>query len=134
MSDELGYEEEERYFNFETYVRWYEAIEKAVVIWLYYLGVRVDSGIRRSGGHRYHEAVLESLGHPDNPFFDIFDQYYLLTALREDKKLRNEWRHGKPLVMDLHRIWPHLTGYLRFINAALGDALKTFSEIRVGIW
>ena len=31
-SDELCYEDEERYFNFETCVRWYEAIEKAVVI------------------------------------------------------------------------------------------------------
>ena len=44
ISDELSCEEEERYFSFETYVRWYEAIEKAVVIWLYYLGTRVSSG------------------------------------------------------------------------------------------
>lgn len=44
MSDELCYEEDERYFNVETYARWYEAIEKAVVIWLYYLGIRVASG------------------------------------------------------------------------------------------
>ena len=35
LSDELCYEEDEKYFNVETYVRWYEAIKKAIVIWLY---------------------------------------------------------------------------------------------------
>ena len=119
MSDELKYEEEDRYFNFETYVRWYEAIEKAVVIWLYYLGIRIDPVVRRGRiqrnrgrVHRYHEAFLDTLGYPGNPFFEIFNRDDLLASLRSDKQIRNEWRHGWRPVWDLRGIWEHLVAYL----------------------
>ena len=90
LSDELCYEKEKRYFNVETYVRDYEAIEKALVIWLHSLGFPVLSGALRGKGHRFHEAFLNTLGHPDNPFFEIFHQDYLLNGLRGDKRLRNK--------------------------------------------
>ena len=88
-------------------MRWYEAIEKAIVIWLRYLGIGVETG--RSREHRYHEAVLgrrsrehsfhegflESLSYQGNPFFEVFDRHGLVDDLRLDKRLRNNWRHDK---------------------------------------
>ena len=134
MSDELGYEEDERYFNVETYARWYEAIEKAVVIWLYYLGIRVQPGRLRGRVHRYHEAVLETLGHPDNPFFEIFSEGNLLDGLRTDKRLRNKWRHDNLPVPNPFETWEDLAEYLRIVNDALEDTLVMFGEKRVEIW
>ena len=135
MSDELCYEEEERYFNVETYVRWYEAIEKALVIWLHYLGFRVLSGALRGKGHRFHEAFLDSLGHPDNPFFEIFSRPGLLADLRTDKKLRNIWRHSSQPCWNPYEDWEcedweNLVDYLSIVNVALEDALTTFAEKR----
>ena len=141
MSDELCYEEDERYFNLETYVRWYEAIEKAVVIWLYYLGIRIDPVIRRrhvrrNRGyvHRYHETFLWTLSCPDNPFFEIFDLRDLLPGLREDKKIRNRWRHGCLPHPNPCDDWEGLADYLNFVNNDLEDTLNTFTERWVGIW
>ncbi len=136
MSDELCYEQEERHFNLETRVRWYEAIEKALVIWLRYLGFRVLSGTLRGKGHRFHEAVLDTLGHPDNPFLEIFSRPGLLADLREDKKLRNIWRHSNqtyslPCENWECEDWENHTDYLSMVNDALEDAFTTFSEMRV---
>ena len=140
MSDELCYEENERYFNVETYVRWYEAIEKAVVIWLYYLGIRIDPVIRRGlvqrnhgRVHRYHEAFLDTLAYPGNPFFETFSRPGLLDDLRGDKKLRNQLRHGWRPVWDLRGIWEHLVAFLSIVNDVLEDTLNTFTQIWVGI-
>ena len=130
MSDELGYEEEERYFNVETYVRWYEAIEKALVIWLYYLGFRVASGYLHGKGHRFHEAVLDALGHPDNPFFEIFSRPDLLADLRHIKKFRNIWRHSNLPCSIPCEDWEGLAAYHSMVNDALEDAFTTFSEMR----
>lgn len=132
MSDQVSYEEEERCFNVETYVRWYEAIEKAVVIWLYYLGGRVYSSTGRVGVHTYHEAVLESLSHRDNPFFEIFNRPYLLACLRKDKQRRNKWRHDTLTISNPCGSWEVLAAYLTMVNDALEDALNKFTEIRVG--
>lgn len=115
-------------------MRWYEAVEKALVIWLHYLGVRVHSGTRCGRSHRYHEEVLESLGHPENPFFEIFTGRGLLPYLREDKRLRSKWRHDKLLAATPSVNWELLTCHLRIVNDALEDALETFSDERVGIW
>ena len=135
MSDEPCYEKEERRFNIETYVRWYEAIEKALVIWLHYLGFRVLSGSLRGRGHRFHEAVLDTLGHPDNPFFEIFSRSGLLADLREDKRFRNIWRHSnEPCSYPCEdwecETWENFADYLSMVNDALEDAFTTFSEMR----
>ena len=131
MSDELGYEEEERYFNVETYVRWYEAIEKALVIWLYYLGVRIDSGTRCGRVHRYHEAVLQSLSCPDNPFFRVFKRRDLLGCMRGDKQIRNKWRHDNLPAPSPFASWEDLVAYTGLVNDALEHALYVFSKKRV---
>ena len=114
-------------------MRWYEAVEKALVIWLYYLGVRVTFNTRRGRVHRYHEEVLESLGNPENPFFDIFNRHYLLPGLREHKRIRNAWRHGS-LPYKTCVNWYSVKAYLGDVNDALDDALETFSEKRLEIW
>ena len=134
ITDELEYEEEERYFNLETYVRWYEAIEKAVVIWLYELGIQVSSGMLDGRYRGYHEAFLYTLSHPDNPFFEIFRQCNLLPGLHVDKDLRNRWRHDNQPILNPFEDWDCLARYLSVVNAALGDALDTFGEMRVSIW
>ena len=135
MSDELCYENEERHFNVETHVRWYEAIEKALVIWLHYLGFPVLSGALRGKGHRFHEAFLDTLGHPDNPFFEIFSRYGLLADLRHIKKFRNIWRHSNlPCSIPCEdwecEDWEGLAAYHSMVNDALEDAFTTFSEMR----
>ena len=134
MSDELTYEKGERYFNVETYVRWHEAIEKAVLIWLYYLGIRVGAGMLGGRVRGYHEAFLYTLSHPDNPFFEIFGQRNILPDLCVDNKIRNKWRHDNLPISNPFEDWETLARYQSTVNAALGDALDTFGEIRVGIW
>ena len=130
MSGELGYEED-RYFNVETYVRWYEAIEKAVVIWLYYLGIRVSSGML-GGRHRgYHEAFLYTLSRPENPFFEVFNKPYLFACLYEAKKIRNEWRHDSLCFERPFRQLKLLVYCLSIFNDALEDAIELFSEKRI---
>ena len=115
-------------------MRWYEAFENAIVIWLYYLGVRVHSGTRRGLVHRYHEEVLENLGCPDNPFFDIFNRRDLLPRLREHKRMRNAWRHGSLPSEESCANWRLVTTYLGDVSGALDDAFETFSEKRLEIW
>lgn len=118
-------------FSDETFVRWYEAFENAIVIWLYYLGVDVCTSTRRGLFHRFHEEVLESLGRPDNPFFDIFNRRDLLHDLREHKRMRNAWRHDSLPFEKYYTNWRSVTTYLGDANNALGDAFETFSEKRL---
>ena len=133
LSDGLGHEKEERYFSVKVYARWYEAIEKAVVIWLYHLGIRVGAGMLGGRVRGYHEAFLYTLSHPDNPFFEVFNRPDLLACLHEARKIRNGWRHGWLLVLELGAGWEIMAGNIDYVIDALEDAFTTFSEIQVGI-
>ena len=104
------------------------------MIWLYYLGVDVRTSTQRGRVHRYHEEVLESLGRPDNPFFDIFGSPWLLDLLRWTKRERNKWRHDNLPITCPSGDWQGLTKYLRYVNDALCDALEIFGDEWAGIW
>lgn len=116
-------------------MRWYEAVTEALSIWLYYLGIRVYSGTRRGRAHKYHEHVLESLGRPDNPFYEIFSGRGLVPYLRQDRRFQYQyrWRYENLPVTNPFGNWELLASYLRVVNDALEDALETFSDELVGI-
>ena len=96
-------------------MRWYEAVEKALVIWLYYLGVQFPRG-------------LESLSHEDSPFCRIFRRRGLLPCLRGTKRLRNKWRRDHQPIQNPFQSWEDLVSYLRVVNDALEDALIIFDD------
>ena len=115
-------------------MRWYEAVAEAVAIWLYYLGIRAYSGTRRGRAHRYHEHVLESLNHPENPFYEVFCGRGLVPYLRHDRRLQYRWRRDNLPVTNPFGNWELLASYLRVVNDALEDALEIFSDECVRTW
>ena len=114
-------------------MRWYEAVEKALVIWLYYLGLRLISDNHLARVHKYHEEIIESLGSSANPFWEVFRRRdfrrrELLPLLRGDMSIRNKWHHDHLPVQNPFETWEDLASHLRNVNDALEDALVIFGE------
>ena len=114
-------------------MRWYEAVEKALVTWLYYLGFRSISDNRLVRVHKYHEELIESLGSAVNPFWEVFRRRdlrrrELLPLLRRDMQLRNKWHHDHPPVQNPFETWEDLASHLCIVKDALEDTLIIFGE------
>ena len=112
---------------------------RALVIWLYYLDFRIISDNYLVRVHKYHEELMETLGHSTNPFWEAFRRRdfrrrELLPLLRKDMDLRNKWHHDHLPVQNPFESWEDLVAHLRLVNDALEDALETFSNEQVGIY
>ena len=73
----------------KRYVAWYEGVETVIRTMLGSLGIRVAGNRDQNGCHKFHENLLEELGRPENPFYEVLGRDDVLFQFRQAKDVRN---------------------------------------------
>ena len=94
---------------------------------LEYFGIEVNPGRDNEGGHRFHEAVLQTLASKNNPLHGLLGQGEVIRLLHGAKQFRNCWRNQGPEDVSILQVLPGIVDMrssLKVINDRIDAAVR----------